>query len=68
MINTPYPAASAGDRLSPLDAAFLYMGRPTELLHVGAIAVLEAAPSFEMLVDVLRGLAADRSWQVSDGA
>jgi WS/DGAT/MGAT family acyltransferase len=43
----------AGDRLSLLDASFLYMERPTELLHVGAIAMLEAAPAFEGLVETL---------------
>ena len=41
------------DRLSPLDASFLYLERPTERLHVGALAVLQEAPSFEQLVEVL---------------
>jgi WS/DGAT/MGAT family acyltransferase len=45
------PQVRAGDdRLSPLDASFLYLERPTELLHVGAVAVLDSAPSFEELV------------------
>jgi WS/DGAT/MGAT family acyltransferase len=48
-------SAAAGDseRLSPLDASFLYLERPTELLHVGALAVLESAPPFAELVEVL---------------
>jgi WS/DGAT/MGAT family acyltransferase len=52
-MNVSRPADVACDRLSPLDAWFLYLERPTELLHVGAIAVLEAPPSFEGLVDTL---------------
>ena len=52
----PAPAArppDAGECLSPLDASFLYLERPTELLHVGAVAVLEAPPAFEALIDAL---------------
>ncbi len=53
----PTPAAArppdAGECLSPLDASFLYLERPTELLHVGAVAVLEAPPAFEALIDTL---------------
>ena len=51
--SNPAPAAArppgAGECLSPLDASFLYLERPTELLHVGAVAVLEAPPAFEAL-------------------
>lgn len=48
------PRVRAGDdRLTPLDASFLYLERPTELLHVGAVAVLESAPPFETLVETL---------------
>lgn len=50
----PPPRVRAGDdRLTPLDASFLYLERPTELLHVGAVAVLEKAPPFETLVATL---------------
>ena len=58
-IADPDPMAPAAarhgrsDRLSPLDASFLYLERPTELLHVGAVAVLEGAPPFAELVEVL---------------
>ena len=41
------------DRLTPLDASFLYLERPTEFLHVGAVAVLESAPPFDDLVATL---------------
>lgn len=48
------PRVRAGDdRLTALDASFLYLERPTELLHVGAVAVLESAPPFETLVATL---------------
>ncbi len=47
------PRPGGSERLSPLDASFLYLERPTELLHVGAVAVLESAPPFAELVDVL---------------
>ena len=41
------------DRLSPLDAAFLYLERPTEPLHVGALAVLEGTVPFDAFSDAL---------------
>src|SRR5512143_3129839 len=47
------PPHAGTEQLSPLDASFLYLERPTELLHVGAVAVLEAAPSFDELVATL---------------
>ncbi|MCC6765623.1 MAG: wax ester/triacylglycerol synthase family O-acyltransferase [Deltaproteobacteria bacterium] len=50
----PTPRVRAGDdRLTPLDASFLYLERPTELLHVGAVAVLESTPPFDELVATL---------------
>ena len=52
LVSPPEPA-SGSERLSPLDASFLYLERPTELLHVGAVAVLESTPPFEELVDAL---------------
>jgi WS/DGAT/MGAT family acyltransferase len=39
--------------LSPLDAAFLYFERPTQLLHVGSIALLDGAPPFDPLVEAI---------------
>jgi diacylglycerol O-acyltransferase / wax synthase len=42
-----------GDRLSPLDASFLYLEQPHELLHVGAVAVLDGRVPFESLVQAL---------------
>ncbi len=44
---------AADDRLSALDASFLYLERPTELLHVGAVALLESPPPFHELVTTL---------------
>ncbi len=35
------------ERLSPLDAAFLYLEQPTELLHVGAVSIVEGSVPFE---------------------
>lgn len=46
----PRPGAP---RLTPLDASFLYYERPTALLHVGSVGVLEGQPAFEALRDVL---------------
>jgi WS/DGAT/MGAT family acyltransferase len=40
-------------RLTPLDAAFLYFERPTQLLHVGCVAMLDGTPAFDELVDVI---------------
>ncbi len=48
------PRAPAADaRLTPLDASFLYLEQPTELLHVGAVALLESAPPYAQVVAVL---------------
>ncbi len=44
---------SRPSRLTPLDASFLYYERPTALLHVGSVGVLEGAPAFETLRDTL---------------
>ncbi len=49
----PLRVRAVDDRLTPLDASFLYLERPTELLHVGAVAVLDAPPPFEQLVAAL---------------
>jgi diacylglycerol O-acyltransferase len=35
------------ERLSPLDAAFLYLEQPTELFHVGAVSILDGSVPFE---------------------
>lgn len=43
-------AMSAGRRLSPLDAAFLYFDRPEQRLHVGCVAILAGHVPFEALV------------------
>jgi len=49
----PPRVSAESDRLTPLDASFLYLEQPTELLHVGAVALLESAPPYEDLVAVL---------------
>ena len=41
------------DRLSSLDAAFLYLEGPKEPLHVGAVAVLDGSVHFEALQGTL---------------
>jgi WS/DGAT/MGAT family acyltransferase len=41
------------DRLSPLDAAFLYFERPNQRLYVGCVALLEGPVSFDALVGAL---------------
>lgn len=41
------------DRLTALDAAFLYLERPTEPLHVGAVMVLEGGVQYERFVEML---------------
>lgn len=41
------------ERLSPLDASFLYLERPTESLHVGAVAVLAGTPATAELLAML---------------
>ena len=43
----------AADRLTALDAAFLYLERPTEPLHVGAVMVLEGGVRYERFVEML---------------
>jgi len=40
-------------RLSPLDAAFLYLERPHQLLHVGCVAILERHVPLDALADAL---------------
>jgi len=35
------------ERLSPLDASFLYLERPSELLHVGAVSIVDGVVPFE---------------------
>jgi diacylglycerol O-acyltransferase len=40
-------------RLSPLDAAFLYLERPRQLLHVGCLAILERPIAADRLAEVL---------------
>lgn len=50
---SPPRVQASDDCLTPLDASFLYLERPTELLHVGAVALLESAPPYEELVAVL---------------
>ncbi len=47
----PAPAARPPRRLSPLDAAFLYLERPNQLLHVGCIAELEGRVDPARLVE-----------------
>lgn len=37
-------------RLSPMDAAFLFFERPEQRLHVGCVALLESAVSYEAFV------------------
>ncbi len=44
---------SSAEPLSPLDASFLYLERPTERLHVGALVVLAAAPPMAAFVAAL---------------
>jgi WS/DGAT/MGAT family acyltransferase len=43
----------AADRLTALDAAFLYLERPTEPLHVGAVMLLEGPVPYERFVAVI---------------
>ena len=49
----PPRVPAADERLTPLDASFLYLEQPTELLHVGAVALLESAPPYDELVAAL---------------
>ena len=44
---------SGSPRLTPLDAAFLYFERPTQLLHVGCVAMLDGTPPFDDLVGAI---------------
>jgi len=44
---------SGSPRLTPLDAAFLYFERPTQRLHVGCVAMLDGAPSFDDFVGAI---------------
>lgn len=43
----------AAPRLTSLDASFLYYEQPTALLHVGSVGVLDGAPPFDTLRDVI---------------
>ena len=53
-MSTPSRAAGlASERLSALDASFLYLEGPTEHLHVGAVALLDGPVPFDALVRVL---------------
>jgi len=40
-------------RLSPLDAAFLYLERPNQLLHVGCVALLDGPVPFDAFAAML---------------
>ena len=59
MLGNPYvtapsiDAGSRGERLSLLDASFLYLEQPTELLHVGAVTIVEGEVPFETLAAAL---------------
>jgi diacylglycerol O-acyltransferase len=44
---------SGAERLSLLDASFLYLEQPTELLHVGAVTILDGELPFETLAPAL---------------
>ncbi len=44
---------SGSPRLTALDAAFLYFERPTQLLHVGCVAMLDGTPPFDDLVGAI---------------
>jgi WS/DGAT/MGAT family acyltransferase len=48
-------AQASGDRLSALDAAFYYLERTGQLLHVGGVYVVERALDFDRLVADIRG-------------
>jgi WS/DGAT/MGAT family acyltransferase len=39
--------------LSPLDASFLYLERPTELFHVGAVSIVDGAVPFEPFASLI---------------
>ncbi len=43
------------DRLSPLDATFLYIERPNQQLHVGAVALIDGTLPFDDLTERLAG-------------
>src|SRR4029453_14891551 len=45
--------ATRADRLSPLDASFLYFERPMQRLHVGCVAVLDGPLAFPAFVDTV---------------
>jgi diacylglycerol O-acyltransferase len=44
---------AAGDRLSALDAAFLYLERPGQLLHVGGVYTVDGTLDFQRQLDDL---------------
>jgi diacylglycerol O-acyltransferase len=45
--------AIRANRLSPLDASFLYFERPMQRLHVGCVALLDGALPFSAFVDTV---------------
>jgi len=45
--------APRADRLSPLDASFLYFERPLQRLHVGCVALLDGTLPFNIFVDTV---------------
>jgi diacylglycerol O-acyltransferase len=53
MINPLRGAGLGSERLSALDASFLYLERPTERLHVGAVALLDGPVPFDAVVQTL---------------
>lgn len=52
------------DRLSPLDASFLYLEEPTTAMHVGSVMILEA-PGSGVDYDSLVALASERIGELS---
>ncbi|HEY2385390.1 MAG TPA: wax ester/triacylglycerol synthase family O-acyltransferase [Candidatus Binatia bacterium] len=53
MVTSSLASYFAADRLSALDASFLYLERSTEPLHVGAVMLLEGSVPFERFVSLL---------------
>jgi diacylglycerol O-acyltransferase len=45
--------APRADRLSPLDASFLYLERPMQRLHVGCVALLDGPVAFPAFVETV---------------
>jgi diacylglycerol O-acyltransferase len=44
---------ATSDRLSPLDAAFLYLERPPQRLHVGSVLLLDGPVPFDAFTDLI---------------